>query len=485
MAANVNAAALDESPIPEPVQKQQKQTIDPYNVSGEVGEDGVVKAIDYNKLVDEFGTKKIDDELLARFERVTGKRPHHFLRRGIVFSHRDFELILDRYERGEPFFLYTGRGPSSDSVHVGHTVPFEFTKWLQDTFDVPLIIMLTDDEKYLFSEKRTVEEVQGYCNSNSKDIIAIGFDPAKTFIFSDFDYVGGAFYRNIVRLSKHITLNQARAIFGFNESTNIGRIHFGSIQGATSWASSFPHIFGEDETKTVGIPALIPCAIDQDPYFRMTRDVSARLKFQGKTYAKPSLIHSLFLPALQGPGTKMSASIDESAIFMKDTPNQIKNKINKFAFSGGKVSVEEHRALGGNTEVDVAFQYLRFFLEDDEELEKIRVAYEKGEMLTGELKAICIRELQAYVGGFQERRAKVDDETVKEFMERRPLKWGGNPRAPIVVPTVENGDVGEAEEGEGKMTKNQLKKLEKIRQAEAKKAQKAKEKAEQAAAKAA
>lgn len=97
-------------------------------VSGEVGEDGVVKAIDYNKLVDEFGTKKIDDELLARFERVTGKRPHHFLRRGIVFSHRDFELILDRYERGEPFFLYTGRGPSSDSVHVGHTIPFEFTK---------------------------------------------------------------------------------------------------------------------------------------------------------------------------------------------------------------------------------------------------------------------------------------------------------------------------------------------------------------------
>jgi tryptophanyl-tRNA synthetase len=88
----------------------------------------VVKAIDYNKLVDEFGTKKIDDELLARLERVTGKRPHHFLRRGIVFSHRDFELILDRYERGEPFFLYTGRGPSSDSVHVGHTIPFEFTK---------------------------------------------------------------------------------------------------------------------------------------------------------------------------------------------------------------------------------------------------------------------------------------------------------------------------------------------------------------------
>lgn len=132
MAANVNAASLDESPVPAVTAKQSKQTVDPYNVSGEVDEHGVVKAIDYNKLVDEFGTKKIDDELLARFERVTGKRPHHFLRRGIVFSHRDLDLILDRYERGEPFFLYTGRGPSSDSVHVGHTIPFEFTKcmWL-------------------------------------------------------------------------------------------------------------------------------------------------------------------------------------------------------------------------------------------------------------------------------------------------------------------------------------------------------------------
>ncbi|KAK4212366.1 tryptophan--tRNA ligase, cytoplasmic [Rhypophila decipiens] len=485
-ATSVNAEALKESPIPEVVQPQaSKQTIDPYNVQGEVGADGVVKAIDYKKLVEEFGTKLIDEELLARFERVTGKKPHRFLRRGIVFSHREFEVILDRYEKGEPFFLYTGRGPSSDAIHIGHTVPFTFTKWLQDVFDVPLVIMLTDDEKYLFSEKRTIEEVMGYCNSNVKDIIAVGFDPAKTFIFSDFEFMGGAFYKNCVRISKHITLNQARAIFGFNESSNIGRIHFGAIQGASSFANSFPFIFGDDEKKTCAIPALIPCAIDQDPYFRMTRDVASRIKF-----AKPSMIHAKFLDALQGPGTKMSASIDESAIFMKDTPSQIKNKINKYAFSGGKVSQEEHRAQGGRTDVDVSFQYLRFFLEDDDELERIRQEYESGKMLTGELKAICIKELQQYVGEFQELRHKVDDETVKLFMSERPLKWVGNPHAPRVVPqVVPAGDAaangGEEGAGDGKMTKNQLKKLEKQKQIEAKKAQKAKEKEGQTAAPAA
>ncbi|KAA8569164.1 hypothetical protein MFRU_004g00170 [Monilinia fructicola] len=448
-----------------------KQTVDPYNVAGEIGADGIAKAINYLTLIDEFGTKKIEEADLKRFEEVTGHKPHRFMRRGIVFSHRDLNLMLDRHERGEPFFLYTGRGPSSDSMHIGHTVPFEFTKWLQDVFDVPLIIMLTDDEKYIFSEKRTIEEVQSYTNSNAKDIIAVGFDPKKTFMFSDYDYMGGAFYKNVTRISKHVTLNVARAVFGFNESSCIGKIHFGAVQGATSFANSFPHIFGTDESKTTQIPSLIPCAIDQDPYFRMTRDVAARLHF-----AKPALIHSRFLDALQGPGSKMSASVDTSAIFMYDEPNKIKNKINKYAFSGGQVTEQEQREKGGDTDKDVAYQYLTFFLEDDEELEKIKQAYRSGEMLTGELKARCIKELQIYVKGFQERRALVTDEIVKDFMARKELVWGGNKNAKKVEPDAgagagaagENADGTGA--GEGKLTKNQEKKLAKLKAIEEKKA---------------
>lgn len=36
------------------------------------------------------------------------------------------------------------------------------------------------------------------------------------------------------------------------------------------------------------------------------------------------------------------------------------------------MTTEEHRKNGGNCEVDVSFQYLRFFLEDDNRLEEIR-----------------------------------------------------------------------------------------------------------------
>jgi tryptophanyl-tRNA synthetase len=121
----------------------------------------------------------------------------------------------------------------------------------------------------------------------------------------------------------------------------------------------------------------------------------------------------------------MSASIDSSAIFMNDTANQIKKKINKYAFSGGQVTAEEQRKYGGNPDVDVPFQYLTFFLESDEELEEIRRSYVAGELMTGELKAKCIKALQEFVVGFHERRKLVTDEVVREFMDgTRPLVWG-------------------------------------------------------------
>lgn len=168
----------------------------------------------------------------------------------------------------------------------------------------------------------------------------------------------------------------------------------------------------------------------------------------------------------------MSASVETSAIFMKDEPSRIKNKINKYAFSGGQVSVAEQREKGGDPTVDVSYQYLTFFLEDDEELEKIRVAYQKGELLTGELKAKCIEELQLYVKGFQERRAKVDEAVVDEFMKIKPLEYKGNPN-PIKTLEVRPKE-GEAEgAAPGGMTKNQLKKLEKEKMIAAKKAAKA------------
>jgi hypothetical protein len=87
-----------------------------------------VGAINYERLIVKFGSQAIDSTLLERIERVTGRKPHRFLRRGLFFSHRDLHQLLDLYEKGQKFYLYTGRGPSSEALHLGHAIPFHFTK---------------------------------------------------------------------------------------------------------------------------------------------------------------------------------------------------------------------------------------------------------------------------------------------------------------------------------------------------------------------
>lgn len=271
--------------------------------------------------------------------------------------------ILNLYEEGKPFYLYTGRGPSSDSMHLGHMIPFMFCKWLQDVFHVPLVIQLTDDEKSIWKNIK-VEDAIELAYKNAKDIIACGFNKEKTFIFSNFEHIGNnpAFYQNMVRIQKCVTFNQVKGIFGFGDSDPIAKISFPPTQAAPAICSTFPFIFNKAKAH-----CLIPCAIDQDPYFRMTRDVAPRIG-----YPKPALLHSTFFPALQGPKTKMSASEDNSAIFLTDTPKKIKDKVNKHAFSGGQATLEEHRKIGGNCEIDVSYQWLKFFLEDGEKLEQLR-----------------------------------------------------------------------------------------------------------------
>lgn len=110
----------------------------------------------------------------------------------------------------------------------------------------------------------------------------------------------------------------------------------------------------------------------------MTRDVCAKIKAP-----KPAGLYNKFFPALQGYNSKMSGSIPNSGIFMTDTAKEIEKKIKQNAFSGGKATKEEQEKYGADINVDISYQYLRFFLEDEKELEEIREKYSTGKMLTG------------------------------------------------------------------------------------------------------
>eukprot|EP00163_Fabomonas_tropica_P007331 TRINITY_DN17069_c0_g1_i2.p1 TRINITY_DN17069_c0_g1~~TRINITY_DN17069_c0_g1_i2.p1 ORF type:complete len:475 (+),score=168.88 TRINITY_DN17069_c0_g1_i2:177-1601(+) len=392
-----------------PPAEEKTQVVDAYNVSA--GDEGV----DYTKLVREFGTRLIDDALLNEMKDIISPHPLHvFLRRGLFFSHRDFDRVLRLKREGKPFYLYTGRGPSSDSLHLGHVMPFMFTKYLQDVFDVPLVVQMTDDEKFLVKDL-SYEEVNRMLIENVKDIIACGLDPNKTFIFNNLDYIG-TMYPQVVKIQKKITHTTIANMFGFANEDNIGKWGFPAFQAAPAFSASFPQIFNGRKD----IHCLIPCGIDQDPFFRLTRDIAEKPGLKGK---KCALLHSKFLPALQGANSKMSASATASAIYMSDTPKQIKNKINKYAFSGGGATLEEHREKGGNTDVDVPYQYLKVFLDDDAELARIKKEYEAGTMSTGEIKKILIDCLTEIVTEHQKKRAEITDDTIKLFMTPRKLAY--------------------------------------------------------------
>ena len=153
----------------EPAAAAAEPIVDPWTVSGK---------IDYGKLIEQFGSQPITEELIAKFERVTGAKAHPWIKRGIFFSHRDLDLILDNHAAGKPMYLYTGRGPSSEALHLGHLIPFMFTKYLQDVFKCPLVVQMTDDEKFLWKDLG-LEECHRLAFENAKDIIACGFDISK------------------------------------------------------------------------------------------------------------------------------------------------------------------------------------------------------------------------------------------------------------------------------------------------------------------
>ncbi|KAI4189151.1 MAG: hypothetical protein L6R41_001650 [Letrouitia leprolyta] len=182
--------------------------------------------------VDQIEAHRIDTRLLERFQRLTGQEPHRYLRRGIVFCHRDLDAILDEYERGLPFYLSTRRDPSSESLHIGHSIPFEFARWLQVVLQAPLVIMLTDDMKLLHSKTLTVYDVRRFSMDNAKDILAFGFDPKKTFLFSNLDFVGGALYENNIGVARYISMKSIRATLGFGDDDNVGMFYCCSTQSA-------------------------------------------------------------------------------------------------------------------------------------------------------------------------------------------------------------------------------------------------------------
>jgi tryptophanyl-tRNA synthetase len=179
-------------------------------------------------------------------------------------------------------------------------MPWLFTKWLQDTFKAKLLFQLPDEEKVLFKQELSFSDTSRFLRDNLIDIIALGFDMKKTeFLIDTRD--ADRMYKPACEVAKKITFSMVKSSFGFTESTNIGSLFYTAMQAV-------PALLPSIESKK-NIACLIPHAIDQDPHFRLTRDILPKLG-----YYKPASIQCSFLPPLSGANGKMSSSQQETAL---------------------------------------------------------------------------------------------------------------------------------------------------------------------------
>ncbi len=367
---------------------EEEMVVTPWEVKGK---------IDYDRLIKEFGTQRIDEKIRTKIYEIT-KEKHFMLERELFFSHRDLDWILKEYNKGNKFVIYTGRGPSGN-VHIGHLVPWMFTKWWQEKFDTRLYFQLTNDEKFWFEPDLGYRKMKQITYDNALDVIAIGFEPENTFIIQDIEHID-LMYELAVQVAKKVTFSTARAVFGFDNSMNIGGIFYPAMQAVPAFLHSW--IYG---TKT---PCIIPCAIDQDPHWRVTRDVAERLG-----YYKPAAIHCMFVPGLQ-EGGKMSSSIPMSAVLTTDTPKMARKKV-MAAFTGGRTSAEEQRKLGANPDICSVFKYYNFiFMPDDKELADLENRCRSGDILCGECKQILAPRMMELLEKHQAAREEAK-ERIHEF----------------------------------------------------------------------
>jgi tryptophanyl-tRNA synthetase len=363
--------------------------VTPYEVKGR---------IDYAKLREQFGTQELSPELLGKIRSAAGGELHPLLARGIYYSHRDLGLLLAGVARGDPFFLYSGRGPSGP-LHVSHLTHFELCRWFQERLGAPMYIQITDDEKFWARSGLTREESVRWGLENLVDILALGFDPKRTRVFFDSKSIA-ALYPLAIRVSRKIPYSTVKAVFGFEPSTNIGLVFYTALQTVPCFWPSW-----ESGRST---PCLIPCGIDQDPHFRVTRDIA-----EGLGYPKPALLHSQMIPGLLGEAAmSTSGNVADNALFLNDPPKVVDRKIRN-AFTGGRATVEEQRRLGATPEVCSIWALWRTrFAESDAKFAEVTAGCRSGALLCGE----CKGQLLERVHDFYDRHA-VAREQAKEWAE--------------------------------------------------------------------
>jgi len=447
------------------------------------------QSTDYARIIDQFG--------LSSLSGLDLPAPTKLHRRGIVFAHRDLDVILGAHQRKESFGVLTGLMPSG-RMHLGHSMVIEQVRYYQE-MGADVTIAVADLES---QATRGISLADGK-ESARKDYVAnyaaLGLLSDSTEVY--FQSQRSAVQRLGFQLGKRTNLNEFESIYGFTGETNLAHVQAPMVQVGDILHPQLDEYGGLR-------PIVVPVGVDQDPHLRLTRGLAGktnwfnvgpgkrsgaliRLSVQEEnaealgqspngridrakrqsifdgivtnmeamgfsdimsnpkegTVMVPSAtsqdIHRIRMQLLayertlggQGllapsstyhhfavglTGDKMSSSKPKTTIFLDDEISDVEKKI-KRAFSGGQPTIEEHRRLGGNPDIDVSYQYMMYFFEDDDDyLQEINQQYRSGALLAGEMKQLCIDCATEWLSNHQEKK----DETahlVDEFFDTNSL----------------------------------------------------------------
>lgn len=309
---------------------------------------------------------------LSSMEKIVAYTPLELqpraMRRGLVVAQMAYGDILSMIANRQPFTIISGLNPSS-GLHLGHKVLFDMLLELQK-LGGELYIPISDDESCVDGKVDMLSD--GTKNAKEKIIPAlqeIGFDSDKTHYLIDTEQKD--LYKFALEISRYVNMLELNRLFGKEAVSNPGQVFYrGCVQLAVILS---PQLSGSKHT-------LVPVGIDQHPYILLARDVAKKMGM-----IPPSELVLKFFPSLSDPEKKMSKSNPDGALFLDDSPEIIKRKINK-AFTGAVSSLDDHKRFGGVPEACSVFALQQAFNPSDEEVINIYDRYIKGELMMGELK---------------------------------------------------------------------------------------------------
>ena len=265
---------------------------------------GSSQSTDYSRIIDKFGLSSMDN--------VSIDSPSRLHRRGVVFAHRDLDLVLEEKRKGNPFGVLTGLMPSG-KMHLGHSMVIDQVKWFQEQGgDVTIAVAdleSTATRGISLSEGKKIAREEYVAN-----YAALGLDPEKTTVY--FQSERSVVQKLGFQLGKRTNLSELEAIYGFDGSTNLAHVQAPLVQAGDILHPQLDEYGGLR-------PIVVPVGIDQDPHLRLTRGLAAKTNWFNVNDAKMGLQVGV---SIQEDNAAIMG-VETSGRVNKDTQKQVFAKI--------------------------------------------------------------------------------------------------------------------------------------------------------------